>query len=284
MPPFFNILKDEKSNTFLNKNGFIICDALTESQLRKYRVKFNKWHNKSVGSFYKSYFSDQANYKADIENEIIDDFNELVEKKFQNCQLFGGMYVVKPFGNEGHLPPHQDWSFVDEQKHWSLNMWCPLQDVNATNGNMLMLPGSHSYMKTIRGSKTKDQYLDQKKLLDNYMLDQPMKAGQAIFFFHGIIHGSKPNKTVNDRVSLGLSLIEQNAPVYYHYYNEKINQTEVFKTDTKFYQNYVADREKLPDNLVSLGLSDFEFDSINDNQLIEKINTALEEYQPPNKC
>ena len=149
---------------------------------------------------------------------------------------------------------------------------------------MLVLPGSHSYMKTIRGSKTKDQYLDQKKLLDNYMLDQPMKAGQAIFFFHGIIHGSKPNKTLNDRVSLGLSLIEQNAPVYYHYYNEKINQTEVFKTDTKFYQNYVADREKLPDNLVSLGLSDFEFDSINDNQLIEKINTALEEYQPPNKC
>ncbi len=276
------ILKNELDNEYLNKNGFLVIDALTNEQLRKYRLMFNKWHNRSVGSFYKSYFSENMTYKTEIETEIIKDFSILIENKFEKPDLFGGMFVVKPSGEQGHLPPHQDWSFIDEQKHWSLNMWCPLQDVDAKNGNMQMLPGSHDFMKTRRGSNTIDQYFNQKEILEKFIVDIPMKAGQAIFFFHSLIHGSRPNSTLNDRVSLGLSIIQNKAPMYYYYNHDAKVKTEVFNTTKEFYKNYVSERSQTPKNMISAGESNFKFNSIDDDSLIEKIQIGLAGYDSGN--
>ncbi len=67
-------------------------------------------------------------------------------------------------------------------------MWCPLEDVNDENGNLMVLKGSHQFNRTIRGVGTPDVYRDHWKLIKQNMRSIPMKAGEAIFFFHGLIH------------------------------------------------------------------------------------------------
>lgn len=266
-----DILLNPTHDAQLKRNGFIVFDMLNADELQRLKSCYAKWHPEPPEEFYKSYFSPNKEYKEDVENLILELFTPKLKHYFSGYIPFGAMFVVKPQGERGHFPPHQDWSFVDERTNWSLNMWCPLTDVDATNGNMQMLPGSHTFLHTIRGSSTPDQYEGQKELVQPYMVDIPMKAGEAIFFFHSIIHGSTPNTSENERVSIGLSLVEQCAPLFYYYTHRDTSKTEVFETSTDFYRQYACDRENLPLSARSLGFTEFSFIQMSDSELIKKI-------------
>ncbi len=271
------ILNDEKLNAFLYREGYVVLPMLSADEVKLLRDVYEKWHPTPPPEFYKSYFSPNEEYKREVEDLTMKLFVPKLDKYFINYIPYGGMLVVKPNGPQGDFPPHQDWSFVDEQKHWSLNMWCALEDVNEANGNMQMLRGSHRFMKTIRGSGTPDQYEAQRELMQDYMTDIPMKAGEAIFFFHGILHGSSPNRSGKERVSIGLSLIEKDVPVYYHFKHMDSGKTEEFLANVNFYINYVSYRDKLPDTVKSLGYTDFTFPTMTDEELVEKIGKAKKE-------
>lgn len=266
-----NILLNPALDAQLKRDGYIVFDMLSAAELNRLQQCYQKWHTTPPAEFYKSYFSDNAAYKTEVEELILELFTPKLKQYFTGYIPYGGMFVVKPQGERGHFPPHQDWSFVDERQHWSLNMWCPLTDVDAANGNMQMLPGSHLFLHTIRGSGTPDQYEGQKELVQPHMLDIPMRAGQAIFFYHGILHGSTPNTQPQERVSVGLSLIEEGAPVYYHYTHPGTSNTEAFEAHLDFYKNYVSDRDKLPTTVRSLGFTDFAFPQLTNEELLQKI-------------
>lgn len=274
------ILKNDEQNDYLCKNGFILLDCLNNEEIDLLSNLYFKWHKSDKpNTFFKSYFSDNTAYKEEVEREIIKIIQPKVNNYFMPSDLYGGMFVVKPHGENGHLPPHQDWSFVSEKINWSLNMWSPLADVNAQNGNMKMIPGSHRFMHTIRGFNTKDQYIHQKDLLEKIAIDIPMKKGEIIFFFHGIIHGSTKNMNIAERVSIGLSIKEKNIPTYFHYYNEKSDSVSVYLTDLSFYKNFRG--EKVENNKMAkyLGKTGFSFSSISDDEIIIKAQKALNDFE-----
>jgi len=274
-----HILKDPDQNNYLWNNGFIILDCLEESEVFLLKKLYLKWHkDNKPKAFYKSYFSNNINYKEEVEQEITRIIQPKISNYFLPSEPYGGMFVVKPKGKNGHLPPHQDWSFVSEKIHWSLNMWCPLDDVNEQNGNMQMLPGSHRFMQTIRGFNTKDQYSRQKEMLNNLMVNVPMKKGEIIFFFHGIIHGSTKNLNEQDRVSIGLSLKQKNATTYFHYYNEVTKDVYVYQTQLDFYKNFTGGKIKSSDQSKYIGKTAFDFASITDNEIKNKAKMALDGF------
>lgn len=38
-----------------------------------------------------------------------------LDRYFHNYEALGGMFVIKPYGEKGYIPPHQDYCFVDEK-------------------------------------------------------------------------------------------------------------------------------------------------------------------------
>ena len=153
--PDFKILKNTVYNIELIKNGYLTLPVLNQTELSYFKQLYKKWHPNPPFEFYKSYFSDNIEYKTEVENAIISRCKDAISNHFieDAYKLFGAMFVVKPPNDMGHIPPHQDWSFVDETQHWSLNMWLPLQDVNERNGTLRFIKGSHLFRNTINMNK-----------------------------------------------------------------------------------------------------------------------------------
>lgn len=269
-----NMFYDPELDRQMVRDGFIVLPFIDKDEIELFQNLYTKWHPEHPKAFYKSYFDPRMEYKLEVENEIIRVFEEKMSAIFRDYNAFGGLFVVKPPTQEGHLPPHQDWSFVDEREHWSINMWCPLEDVNADNGNIIVLKGSHQFNRTIRGVGTPDVYRDHWKLIEKNMQSVPMKAGEAIFFFHGLLHGSTLNTTPKSRVSLGLTLTPKNVQHYFHYMDnvDGNKRLERFETTPDFYIDYASKRGARPEG--EADLESFTFDAISENDLIEQIRSV----------
>ncbi|MGK0390820.1 MAG: hypothetical protein ACI94Y_003580 [Maribacter sp.] len=278
--PIFNMLRDKELNEQMRTQGYLVLPFLDEHEIQLFRQLHDKHHKNPPPAFYNSYFSTDIEYKKEVENLVKQYFEQKMTQYFHNCIIMGGMFVVKPPQQIEHFLPHQDWSFVDEEKSLSLSMWSPLQDVDDRNGNLKVLRGSHEFLKTIRGSGTPNVYKGHRAIIDEYMVSVPLKAGEALFFFNNLVHGSPPNTSNHSRICLGLTLLPKEKPLLYYYIDpeDKEQKLEQFSATESFYINYVHQRGSRPTDLESLGIIDFDFPVLTESELIEK-----SEVMNPNK-
>lgn len=269
--PSYKILHDPEKNEQLITKGHVVLDILSSAEVAYFSALYKKWHPVPPKEFYKSYFSSDMVYKKEVEDAIMNYCFPKIEKQFTDCNAFGAMFVVKPQGESGHIPPHQDWSFVDETKHWSLNMWLPIQDVAERDGSMRFLNGSQFFLETIRGAQTPELYNHLIQEIEQNLEDVPLKAGQAVFFYHGIVHCSHFNQMPEERVCLGLSLTQKEAPIYFHLLQEGEHLAEKFEVPVSFFIDYAHHRGQMPKSAVSLGKDQRLFNKLSKEELLQRI-------------
>jgi len=256
------ILKDPVLADRIEKDGYIILPFLNLDEIEHFKKLYKDYHEEDPEFFYKSYFSSDNEYKRKIEQEITNIFDKRLGHLFVNHRSFGGMFVIKPPMEKGHFTAHQDWSFTDEDLYPSYNMWSPLSDVDEVNGNINVLKGSHRFLKTIRGFNTPDMYDHLHEVIEPNMVNLPMKAGEVVIFYHGLVHGSTKNLNQNARVSLGLSVVQKEAPLKYHYFDSDRGKLEQYASDPEFYISYVDHRDEKPKTIKYLGDVDFKFERL----------------------
>lgn len=271
-PPDYRILEDEKQNNFLIKNGYCTAQILNEEEIDFFKSLYKKWHTASPDAFYKSYFSSNPEYVREVEEAIMQYCVPKIDKLFTNYEPFGGMFVVKPTGDKGHIPPHQDWSFVDEKIHWSLNMWLPIQDTNERNGTLRFLPGSQFFMDSIRGANTPELYAHLLNEIEPNLVDIPLKAGEAVFFYHGIVHCSHYNNLNLERVCLGLSLVQKDAPIYFHLLKDGETLPDKYCVTTAFFKEYTHNRGAMPEGLKPIGKDERGFPTLSKAEFEERVS------------
>ena len=257
----------------MSEKGYVVLPFLDTEMVRVFNDLYQKYHPVEPEGFYKSYFSTDMSYKLEVENLILDAFEKKLGHLFRDHVCFGGMFVAKPPLEKGHFTAHQDWSFTDEAKFPSYNMWCPLDDVNDENGNLNALSGSHRFIRTVRGFDTPDVYDHLHENLEPNMTSLPMKAGEVVIFHHSLVHGSTENLTEVARVSIGLSLIHKNAPWEFHHYDSRTHKLEVFQSNPDFYLNYAEHQGERPQNLKLLGQSEFDFPRLTLDELRTLVRT-----------
>jgi hypothetical protein len=143
-----------------------------------------------------------------------------VEAYFQDFQIFTASYVIKEPNPKGVVPPHQDWTFVDESQYWSGTLWTPLVDVDMDNGCLGVIKGSHKFFDWPRCSPSpqfKTPLGEHMFTIFPYLQLVPMKAGQSILFDNRTIHGSPPNTTESPRLAAGIGVTHKDAQLFHHY-------------------------------------------------------------------
>ena len=119
------------------------------------------------------------------------------------------------------MPPHQDWSFVeDEKKYCSVTCWIPLQDVNMENGCIGVIKGSNRFFSNVRPSPSPQVETPLKNHMYTifpYLELQEMKAGEALIFDNRTFHASPPNTTDSARVAVGLGFTQSEAEIRHYY-------------------------------------------------------------------
>jgi len=136
------------------------------------------------------------------------------------------------------VPLHQDWSFVDESRHTSIGLWCPLVDVTADNGCLQVVAGSHKLPSAPRGVSTPFAYPELLPALRRGLLRAlPLHAGQAVLLHPRLFHGSPPNRSASVRVVAGGVLIPQSARLRYYHVSDPARPyvLDAFEVDDGFY-------------------------------------------------
>ena len=75
-------------------------------------------------------------YKRDTDRQVRSFLEPLIGKFLVNYDLVTSGLIVKQPG-EGDLPIHRDWTFAKDLSDYIVNCWCPLIDVDSTNGAAL---------------------------------------------------------------------------------------------------------------------------------------------------
>lgn len=245
------LLKNIDLNAQIMEQGYVTIPFLNESELQCLRQEYHsnhpngpEWYREGEGIHMTTWVKD-FDYKLRISEALKSIFKGPVQKSFNEVRCLNQVFIVKQPGAHTSFKVHQDWSIVDESKFLSVNVWIPLHDVDKTTGALWVIPGSHKTKRKIRGAGYLfPNYSDHFKALENMALNVPLKAGEAVVFFHSIIHGSPPNLGMKDRVVACFGAIPKEVPLQIYFQSDAQSPLEVHNPIDDFIIRYENLREE----------------------------------------
>jgi len=238
------LLNDPIWQKQLQKNGYVVIPFLSDAEIKDLNQFYREVHNNNAppdfidGIHMTTWCSDLV-YKQKISDHLKQAFTSSVNKTFKDCRSLNHVFIVKQSGKHTTFKVHQDWNVVDENKYESMNVWIPLHDVDENSGALWVLPGSHKIKRKIRGAGYLfPDYSEYFNELEKKSVSVKLKAGEAIVFYHSVIHGSPSNQAVADRKAACFSVIPKNAPLCIYFQPDAGAPLEEYQPNDNFVYQY----------------------------------------------
>lgn len=267
-----SIFKDSALQQRFEKDGYAKISLLDVPDIETLHTYYNdqQLDNKIDGGFHISLDNQDESIVKTISHTLEKTLKPYTDQVFNEYKIFTSSYVIKEPGKKNIVPPHQDWSFVDEKENYSATCWIPLVDVKEENGALGVIRGSHKLFAHPRSSpspQSKSPLADHIFTLFPYVDIINMKAGECLIFDNRLIHASPPNLTTTSRIAVGIGVTGKAVPLkhYYQVPETTPEQLEVYDIDREFFTYYNNKR-----------LSDL-FDSASSPQEMRLSETILRE-------
>jgi hypothetical protein len=137
---------------------------------------------------------------------------------FRDLNLLGYNFLLKDSGDHSEVPAHQDWTYVDETRFSSMNIWIALHDVSEDEGCLWFVPRSHRIASFLRPAPDYPwPYANVSSFLTTKRKAVPLKAGECVCFNNGMVHGSFPNLSGTQRCSAVGTIYPQEAELLHYF-------------------------------------------------------------------
>ena len=235
-----NIFKDNQLQAHFEQKGYVKVPLLEQNEVELLREHYFNQHfdNKIEAGFHISL----DNQNEDLVKEVGTKIKPVLAPKTANllddCQFFTASYVIKEPGLQNIVPPHQDWTFVDENEFCSATVWTALVDVSEQNGALGVIPGSHKIFNHKRSSpspQSKSPLADHIFTLFPFVEVIDMKAGESLIFDNRLIHASPPNLSDQARIAVGIGITQREAKLKHFYQNPTTGKLEEYDVNQSFY-------------------------------------------------
>jgi hypothetical protein len=197
-----------------------------------------------------------------------------LEATFDRQTPLLAQFLIKWPGEGGDMPMHQDTNLVDERTHRSCEVWVALDDVDERNGQMWMVPGSHTWMPTFRGISSwfRPPFEGvEARIRSRHAIAVPVRAGDAVVFDHAVLHFSLPNRTAAERRVVITDLVPEGAPQV-HYVARPDGSVDGFEVDPSFWLDFdLANAGRPPQAPRSRTTVDVTFAPVDDARLDELV-------------
>ncbi|MFT5827565.1 MAG: hypothetical protein ACI9AB_000512, partial [Urechidicola sp.] len=211
------LFKDENKQKFFEKNGYVkfpMLDIEEVDVLKKFFYEEDLRVLSGYG-FNMSMENEDKQKVARIREKIYEIALPKAMEHFYNAKVIAGSFVVKEKNPQGVVPPHQDWTFVEnEGEYYSVTCWIPLVPTKLENGYMGVIKGSHLMYDNIRPSPSPQvptPLMEHLFTIFPYLEMFEMQPGEALIFDHRTFHASSPNITDNPRIAIGIGFTQQDA-------------------------------------------------------------------------
>ncbi len=250
MRPVFNNPELEQQ---FQKDGYVIIPFLTDEEVVEIKERYFETLPNSGGligaedaglkdkiTYDFTFIDKNIEYKKLVFKIITDRFDKYVKKYLADYTPIIANFIRKKT-NDGEVPLHQNWAFVDERKCTSVSIWCPLVDSNESNGTLQVVPGTHKRYGEFRGPMVPWELENIKHdIIKKHLIPMNLKAGQAVVLDDSIVHYSAINKTDDLRLAIQLILIpSEEKSIHYHMNPQKSGTNiDVLEVDQEFYMNF----------------------------------------------
>ncbi len=248
-----SVFNNEEQEKRFQQDGYIIVPFLSEEEVKSLKEKYFETIEQSGGlirsedagiediiTYDFTFIDKNIGYKKLVYDLITEKFRPHVEKYLADYRPIIANFIRKKTNN-GEVPLHQNWAFVDEQKCTSVSIWCPLVDSNEQNGTLQVVPGSHKRFGAVRGPMIPWELENIKHdIIDKFLVPMNVKAGEAVILDDSLVHYSAINKTDELRLAIQLILIpSEMKSIHYHMDAEKSNKkVDVLEVDVDFYMEF----------------------------------------------
>ncbi|TDD61351.1 phytanoyl-CoA dioxygenase family protein [Kribbella antibiotica] len=109
------------------------------------------------------------------------------------------MFYFKPPGARGQAL-HQDNMFLRADPETCLAVWIAIDDVDAENGGLAVVPGSHrTELVCPETADLSESFTNAEVPIPDglHKVQTRMKAGDVLFFHGSVVHGSRPNSSTD---------------------------------------------------------------------------------------
>ena len=225
---------------FEQKGYVLLSSLLNTSEVERLLTLFSQFTAEANEAFHTTHFSNNLTYKQKVHDTIAALVYPKAAPVLNNFRPVFGNFMIKNPDAERFMPLHADWAYVDESKYTSVAIWIPLIDVDAQNGCLGVVEGSHRVTNAIRGPLIhQSSYQQDKEWVARFGKLIPMNAGNAIIYNHALLHYSPPNKSSVARPALNLSMVPQNVPLLHYCKPEGVVDIELYQVpDNSFYMHY----------------------------------------------
>lgn len=239
-----DIFPDKTQQEKFDKDGYTIVDLLTEEQCDEILSTHSQFDPQIADVFFATQNSLNYKYRRSVEEYLRPIQQIAVRKVIEGYRILYSQYMVKRSGKDGECHMHQDWNYVREPGHFSIHLWCPLQDVDEGNGCMWVMPGSHRLYHFVRGRNIERATLQTQDLIRKFMLPVRLKKGQAMLSHSALIHESRNNMSGKDRIAILSVLLPGSVPaIHYMRQTESDEIVHELKVDGDFFVDYSCQTE-----------------------------------------
>lgn len=270
------IFADADLQAQFHENGYVIVPFLSSDEVEKLYGLYEHFYPNGVEGFFTTTFANNVEHRETVNRSIREVCADRINELFEEYKILFSSFIVKAPGENSELIMHQDMTLVDEDFYSGINIWCPLVDLTEKNGAIEVLPKSHRFFKTYRGSSLPDIYDDIVAELKPLMQAVYLKAGEAVIFDQSIIHYSPPNRSDSDRPVINTFVTHQDARLKICYLDRENveNQVEIFEQEDDFieqFENFGHNIFNRPTIGKSLGLFPYDFPKLT----MEKVKADL---------
>jgi len=278
------LFRDPVLQNAFDNDGFVVTDLIGPDEVAELRAFYATLENAATpqNGFQVSLDDQSPEFVAKVAEKLVATAGPSIDRHFENHQIFTASFVTKARNPRGFVPPHQDWTFVDESKFWSATVWCPLVDVNADNGALALLRGSHCLYDHVRPSPSPQYappFADQLFNIFPYMNILDLRAGQAVVFNNQTLHASPPNTHQQTRIAFGIGVTHREAQLrHYYLLPGKAGVMEGYEVSREFFYCYnnarlaaLHEQGERPSGLNSIGRFAMRYRQYESGELLARI-------------
>jgi hypothetical protein len=237
------IFKDEEHNRLFEEDGYVLLKAFEPDVIKRIEEFYLANSEQNFKGWHHSLELHSPERKAKIGKFLARVYDEHLSRYFNDYRAISGTFVSKKSDSLSRVNPHQDWSFVDEAKYVSLNLWAPLCDTSAENGALGVFKGSHKLKRTIRGSNIL-QSLKMSPHALKHITFFNMKVGEVIMYDHRLIHMSGANRSGGERTAISISVVPSDATPVHYVCDSQASRILELEVDEEFFYNFHIDKSK----------------------------------------
>ncbi len=155
---------------------------------------------------------------------------------YRDATPFLRNFLCKWPGPESDLYLHRDWMYIDEETSGARThvTWVPLVDVTLENGPLQVLPGSHRFDPSRRGTHLNGPWIQQRDVIVPRLVTVTARLGQAVVMDNALVHSSLPNRSDQPRLVAAVGMRPQGQPLV-HYLHTATDDALRYDVDDEFF-------------------------------------------------